>query len=129
MASLKEYFEKNRYQSSYEFGERVFGHWNKIPFVGSVGSDSVISEEEGPRITVTLDLPIVFENKIHNVIIVKHKDIKSMMYDYDAPVADRKARDSKPQGSGFDSHRAHQEQPKSNSKTLLDNLKKLKGKK
>ena len=129
MASMAEYFEKNRYKGSYEFGERVFGYYNKIPFIGSVGTDSVVSMEEGPRITVLLDLPIQVDGQVKNVIIVKHKDIKSMMYDYDAPVADRKARDSKPPGSGFDSHRAHQEQPKSNSKTLLDNLKKLKGKK
>ena len=129
MASMAEFFLKNRYQGSYEFGERVFGYWNKIPFIGSVGTDSVVSEEEGPRITVTLDLPIQFENKIYNVIIVKHKDIESLLTDYDAPVADRKARASKPPGSGFDSHQAHQEQPKSKSKTLLENLKKIKGKK
>ena len=128
MASLQEYFEKNRYHGSYEFGERVFGYWNNIPFVGCVGTDSVVSEDEGPRITVTLDLPILFENNTYHVIIVKHKDIKSLMFDYDAPVADRKARASKTPGSGFDSHQAHQEQPVSKTKNLLENLKKLKGK-
>lgn len=127
MASLAEYFEKNRYQGVYEFGERVFGYYKKIPFVGSVGTDGVVSEEEGPRITVTLDLPIMIDGKMHTVIIVKHKDIKSLMYDYDAPEADRIARASKTRGSGFDSHRAHQKKKKEvkRSETLLNNLKKL----
>lgn len=77
MASLKEYFEKNAYQPKYHIGDRVFGKWNKIPFVGSVGNDRKINEERGPEITVHLDLPIKFDDKIYNVIIVKHKDVKA----------------------------------------------------
>lgn len=76
MASLAEYFKLNRYQAKYDIGDRVFGKWNKIPFVGTVGNDTVISELEGPRITVHLDLPIKYKDKIYTVIIVKHKDIK-----------------------------------------------------
>jgi hypothetical protein len=76
MASLAEYFKLNRYQSIYDIGDRVIGKWNKIPFVGTVGNDTLINEIEGPRISVHLDLPIKFENTIHNVIIVKHKDVK-----------------------------------------------------
>jgi hypothetical protein len=76
MASLAEYFKLNRYQSVYDIGDRVIGKWNKIPFVGTVGNDTLINEIEGPRISVHLDLPIKFENTIHNVIIVKHKDVK-----------------------------------------------------
>jgi hypothetical protein len=130
MASYAEYFENNRYKGSYELGERVFGYYNKIPFIGSVGNDSVVSMEEGPRITVTLDLPIKVDGQVKNVIIVKHKDIKSLLRDYDASgVPKAGATDSKPVGSGFDSHPTHQEQPKSNTKSLLENLKKLKGKK
>lgn len=129
MASLEEYFNRTRYKGSYEFGERVFGYFNKIPFIGSVGSDRIVSELRGPEITVSLDLPIKVDGEYKTVIIVKHEDIKSLLVDYDAPVADRKARASKPPGSGFDSHQAHQEQPKSKSKQILDNLKKLKGKK
>ena len=117
MANVAEYFEKNRYHGSYDLGERVFGYYNKIPFIGSVGNDSVVSMEEGPRITVLLDLPIIVDGQIKNVIIVKHKDIKSLLVDYDAPVADRKARASKTPGSGFDSHQAHQEQPGSHRRT------------
>jgi hypothetical protein len=76
--TLAEYFAQNRYQAKYNFGERVFGRWNKIPFIGSVGNDSLVNEIEGPRLTVHLDLPIVFEKHVHNVIIVKHKDVKRL---------------------------------------------------
>jgi hypothetical protein len=50
---------------------------NKIPFIGSVGNDRVI-DNTGPQITILLDLPIILKNKVHNVIIVKHKDIKRL---------------------------------------------------
>ena len=76
MASLAEYFKANRYQAKYDIGDRVFGKWNKIPFVGTVGNDTLINENEGPRITVHLDLPIKYDDKVYTVIIVKHKDIK-----------------------------------------------------
>lgn len=75
MASLAEYFKLNRYQAKYDIGDRVRGKWNGIPFVGSVGNDTVISEAEGPRISVHLDLPIKYDDKIHTVIFIKHKDI------------------------------------------------------
>ena len=76
MASLAEYFKANRYQGKYNIGDRVIGKWNKIPFVGTVGNDTLISELEGPRISVCLDLPIKYKNVVHCVIIVKHKDVK-----------------------------------------------------
>lgn len=76
MASLAEYFEKNRYKPKYFLGDRVFGYWNKIPFIGTVGNDTVISEIEGPRISVFLDLPIKYKDKVYTVVIVKHKDVK-----------------------------------------------------
>ena len=94
MPSLSEYFERTRYKAKYEFGTRVFGYWNKIPFVGAVGSDSVISDLEGPRLTITLDLPIKFDNRIYNAIIVKHKDIKRLK-NYDTEEKHDKNIDSK----------------------------------
>ena len=75
MASLSEYFSKNRYTPKYSIGDKVQGHWNKIPFRGTVGNDSLVSEEEGPKISVFLDLPIKHEDKLHTIIHVKHKDI------------------------------------------------------
>ena len=76
MTTLAEYFGKNRYQAKYQIGDRVIGKWNKIPFVGTVGNDTEINESEGPRVSVHLDLPIKFDDKVYNVIIVKHKNIK-----------------------------------------------------
>ncbi len=78
MGNLADYFEKDRYKPKYFIGDRVSGKWNKIPFIGTVGNDTLINEIEGPRITVHLDLPIVLTGKTHTVIIAKHKDIKPL---------------------------------------------------
>jgi hypothetical protein len=78
MGNQTAYFEMIGYRPKYFLGDRVFGHWNKIPFIGSVGNDTVINEQEGPRITIHLDLPIKFQNKINNIVVVKHKDIKPL---------------------------------------------------
>lgn len=78
MASLTDYFERIGYRPKYWIGDRVFGYWNKIPFVGSVGNDTIISEIEGPRISIHLDLPIKFKGAIHRIIIVKHRDITKL---------------------------------------------------
>jgi hypothetical protein len=76
MASQTDYFNRIGYKPKYWIGDRVFGKWNKIPFVGSVGNDTLINETEGPRISIHLDLPIKFKGTVHNIIIVKHKDLK-----------------------------------------------------
>lgn len=78
MSGLAEYFNKKGYKSKYNIGDRVFGHWNKIPFVGSVGNDTMISEAYGPQVSIHLDLPIKFRDRIHNIIIVKHRDITKL---------------------------------------------------
>lgn len=44
MPSIATYFEENRYKGVYEIGDRIFGRWNNIPFISTVGTDSVISE-------------------------------------------------------------------------------------
>lgn len=76
MGTLTDYFMKNAYKHTYDIGDRVGGKWNGIPFVGSVGNDRLVSEDRGPEITIHLDLPIKYDGIIHNIIIVKHKDIK-----------------------------------------------------
>lgn len=76
MGNLSDYFERNRYKATYSIGDRVFGRWNKIPFVGTVGNDTLVNEQEGPRVSVHLDLPILYKNQQYSVIIVGHKDIK-----------------------------------------------------
>jgi hypothetical protein len=79
MGNQTEYFERIGYRPKWFLGDRVFGHWNKIPFVGSVGNDTLINNIEGPRISIHLDLPIKYKGKIYNVVIVKHKDIKQLV--------------------------------------------------
>ena len=78
MGNQTDYFERIGYRPKYWIGDRVFGKWNKIPFIGTVGNDTVINEIEGPRISIHLDLPVKYNNTIHNVIIVKHKDISRL---------------------------------------------------
>lgn len=77
MGTQTDYFEKIGYKPKWFIGDRVIGKWNKIPFVGTVGNDRMINERDGPEITVHLDLPIKYNDKVHNFIIVKHKDIKA----------------------------------------------------
>lgn len=78
MPSLAEYFAANRYSGKYNIGDRIIGKWNKIPFVGTVGNDSVVNETEGPRISVHLDLPIKIDGVVHNFIKVTHKDVRAL---------------------------------------------------
>ena len=82
MGSQTDYFNRIAYKAKYSIGDRVSGKWNKIPFIGSVGNDTVINLEQGPRISVQVDLPIRFEDRCYSIIIVKHKDIK-LLKDYD----------------------------------------------
>ena len=78
MASLTDYFSKKAYQPKYFIGDRVFGKFNKIPFMGTVGNDRLISEIIGPEITIHLDLPIKIDKEYKHFIIVKHKDVKPL---------------------------------------------------
>lgn len=77
MGVQTDYFEKIGYKPKYFIGDRVFGYWNKIPFVGSVGNDRKINDS-GPEITIHLDLPIKYNDEIKRIIIVKHKDIAKL---------------------------------------------------
>ena len=78
MGNQTDYFDRIGYKPKYTIGDRVFGKWNKIPFVGSVGNDRVVSDL-GPEVTVHLDLPIRHNGKIHTILIVKHRDIKPLV--------------------------------------------------
>jgi hypothetical protein len=78
MGNQTEYFERTGYKPEYWIGDRVFGHFNGIPFAGTVGNDTIISPVEGPRISIHLDLPIKYDGTVKTMIIVKHKDIKRM---------------------------------------------------
>jgi len=77
MGNQTDYFNRIGYKPKYHLGDRVFGKWNKIPFIGSVGNDRCI-DGVNPEITIHLDLPILLTGQRHSVIIVKHKDIKPL---------------------------------------------------
>jgi len=69
-----DYFNRIGYTGQYQIGDRVFGKWDKIPFVGSVGNDRNIGN--GPEVTIHLDLPIRQNGKTHHILVVKHRDIR-----------------------------------------------------
>ena len=73
-----EYFEKNRHVAKYEFGQRIFGYWNNIPFIGTVGNDTVINESFGPQYSIHLDLPIKYQKVIYNFIVDKQSNFKKI---------------------------------------------------
>jgi len=75
MGRQSDWFNAVGYKHTYDLGDRIMGLWNGIPFVGSVGNDRLVNDINGPEITVHLDLPIRFEDKIHRIIITKHKDV------------------------------------------------------
>jgi hypothetical protein len=76
MGALTEYFDRIGYKPTWFIGDRVQGRWNRIPFRGTVGNDTVISEIEGPRVSVFLDLPIKHKDKVHNILFVKPEELK-----------------------------------------------------
>jgi hypothetical protein len=78
MASLSDYFAKNAYKPKYFLGDRVYGKFHSIPFIGTVGNDRIINFD-GPEITIHLDLPMKHNGELKNFIIVKHKDIKQIL--------------------------------------------------
>ena len=78
MGNQTDYFERIGYRAKYQIGDRVFGRWNAIPFVGTVGNDRVI-DNTGPQVTIHLDLPIKHEQQVRNVIVVQHKDITKLI--------------------------------------------------
>ena len=74
--TLAEYFRENRYKPTFEIGDRVYGKYEGVPFIGTVGNDTEISIEEGPRVTIHLDLP--FPKTKSMLLIVKPKTIKRL---------------------------------------------------
>lgn len=81
------------YKPKYFIGDRVFGRWNKIPFVGSVANDSVISADTGPKVGIFLDLPIKHKNKVYTVIFTEHKHITKLI-NFDSLPAGKKKKNT-----------------------------------
>lgn len=79
MASLSDYFDKKAYKPTWVIGDRVYGKYKKILYIGTVGNDTLISEQEGPRVTVHLDLPLKVDKDYKSLIIVKPKELKRLI--------------------------------------------------
>ena len=78
--NLAEYFEQNRPKPKYAFGCRVEGTYQGIPYVGTVYTDNMRNEAEGPMCHIHLDLPLQ-TNKGQpwvNYIRVGYKSIKGI---------------------------------------------------
>jgi hypothetical protein len=78
MSGLAEYFANNRYKPTWFIGDRVFGKFGQVPFIGTVGNDTVINDVEGPRVSVFLDLPIKLKDVVHRIVFVKPTDLKRL---------------------------------------------------
>jgi hypothetical protein len=65
MANYAEYFaarDADLLKPKYNYGDRVFGHWNKIPFI------AMVVREENKQVLVHTDLPIRFEEANHSIL-------------------------------------------------------------
>lgn len=78
MPSLKEYFDNNRYKAKYEFMERVTGVYNGMRWIGSVGNDTLVSEERGPELHIILDLPLKIDGVYRTTLIIPHKGVTKL---------------------------------------------------
>ena len=78
MATQTAWFEKTAYKAKYEFMARVQGKYKGIPFVGSIGNDTLISPDIGPVYHIHLDLPMKVGKEYKNFLFVPHKEIKEL---------------------------------------------------
>jgi hypothetical protein len=78
MSTLAEYFAQNRPVPKYAVGDRVEGTYQKTPYVGTVYTDNMRNETEGPMVSVHLDLPMKIDSVWHTMIRVKYKEIKGL---------------------------------------------------
>ena len=78
MSTLAEYFSAHRPVPKYNVGDRVEGTYQKIPYVGTVYTDNMRNESEGPRVSIHLDLPMRIGTEWLNYIRVGYKDIRGI---------------------------------------------------
>lgn len=79
MGTTTDYFERVGYRPTWHIGDRVMGRWNRIPFRGTVGNDTMISEIEGPRVSVHVDLPIQYLDKVYTVIFLSPQELEKFL--------------------------------------------------
>ena len=73
MANYAEYFaarDADLPKPKFVYGDRVFGHWNKIPFVASV------IREENKVLLLQTDLPVRYEQANHSILRLSRTDVK-----------------------------------------------------
>ena len=76
MASLTDYFERKNEDApkpKFNYGDRVFGRKEKVPFIGTV------QREIGSLVMILTDLPVVFEGQVCNILSVKQSDIERLV--------------------------------------------------
>lgn len=78
MDSFTRYFVERAYKPKYSPGDRVFGYYHNIPFIGTVGNDTIFSESEGPVLVINVDLPLKYQGKYYYNVKVKHQDVKPL---------------------------------------------------
>lgn len=79
MPSLAEYFAQHRPTPKWTFGDRVFGKFHNIPFIGTCGGEGLVNEIEGSLVTVFVDLPIKAKDTWHTTFIkVKPSALKRL---------------------------------------------------
>ena len=79
MGNLTEYFQRTLPKPRYQFGDRVEGVFEGVPFVGTAYTDNVRNLEEGPRVSIGLDLPLKTQTHTYpDRIRVKYEDIKGL---------------------------------------------------
>lgn len=54
------------------------GHWNRIPFAGTVGNDRLVNLIDGAEIVVHLDLPVQYQDQSYQIITVKHDQVRKL---------------------------------------------------
>jgi hypothetical protein len=59
----------------WQMGDRVFGHYHRIPFIGSVG---LYHSNQPQRIVIFIDLPIIHKGAIIRTVIVNPKQIRPL---------------------------------------------------
>jgi hypothetical protein len=73
MANYAEYFaarDADLPKPKFVYGDRVFGHWNKIPFVASV------IREENKVLLLQTDLPVRYEQTNYSILRLSRTDVK-----------------------------------------------------
>jgi hypothetical protein len=70
-----EYFASIAYQPKYKIGARIRGTYQGIPIRGSVFNDTLVCLDDGPYVTVHLDLPVQVAGKLLSVVKCSHDQV------------------------------------------------------